>query len=100
VKHSAVSEMGLLKFLQLYACIVVMVVGVLNSAESTVVIRFRRAPPPQSRFSTAIFSYSVERLEGTILLTLCVCLCECMSVFFFGMSEHSLEKKLKIQKFN
>ncbi len=65
MKHSAVSEMGLLKFLQLYACIVVMVVGVLNSAESTVVIRFSRAPPPQSRFSTAIFSYSVERLDGS-----------------------------------
>ncbi|XP_030953566.1 uncharacterized protein LOC115976435 isoform X2 [Quercus lobata] len=57
--------MGLLKFLQLYACILVMVVAVLNSAESTVVIRFRSAPPPQSRLPTAIFRYSVERLDGS-----------------------------------
>ncbi|KAM3713300.1 hypothetical protein ACJW31_01G244600 [Castanea mollissima] len=57
--------MGLLKFLQLYACILAMVVAVLNSAESTVVIRFRSAPPPQSRLPTAIFRYSVERLDGS-----------------------------------
>nr|XP_023876931.1 uncharacterized protein LOC111989373 [Quercus suber]XP_023893180.1 uncharacterized protein LOC112005161 [Quercus suber] len=37
----------------------------LNSAESTVVIRFRSAPPPQSRLPTAIFRYSVERLDGS-----------------------------------
>nr|POE59965.1 hypothetical protein CFP56_03560 [Quercus suber] len=42
-----------------------MVVAVLNSAESTVVIRFRSAPPPQSRLPTAIFRYSVERLDGS-----------------------------------
>lgn len=65
VKHSSLSEMRLLKFLQLYACVLVMVVAVLNSAESTVVIRFRSAPPPQSRLPTAIFRYSVERLDGS-----------------------------------
>ncbi|XP_062173784.1 uncharacterized protein LOC133879273 [Alnus glutinosa] len=58
--------MGLLKFLQLCVCSAIMAVGVLlNSAEPTVLIRFSRAPPPQSRFSTAIFGYSVERLDGS-----------------------------------
>jgi hypothetical protein len=66
VKFLAPSEMGLLKFLQLCVCSAIMAVGVLlNSAEPTVLIRFSRAPPPQSRFSTAIFGYSVERLDGS-----------------------------------
>ncbi|KAK9271997.1 hypothetical protein L1049_002366 [Liquidambar formosana] len=58
--------MGLLiKLLQLYVCIAVMVVGVLNSAESTVLIRFNQAPPSQSRLSTAVFHYTVQRPDGS-----------------------------------
>lgn len=58
--------MGLLRLLlQLHLCIAVMVVGTLKPAESTLVIRFDQAPPARSRFSTAVFRYSVERPDGS-----------------------------------
>ncbi|XP_010660753.1 uncharacterized protein LOC104881649 isoform X1 [Vitis vinifera] len=60
------STMGLLRLLlQLHLCIAVMVVGTLKPAESTLVIRFDQAPPARSRFSTAVFRYSVERSDGS-----------------------------------
>ncbi|RVW45149.1 hypothetical protein CK203_067654 [Vitis vinifera] len=60
------STMGLLRLLlQLHLCIAVMVVGTLKPAESTLVIRFDQAPPARSRFSTAVFRYSVERPDGS-----------------------------------
>lgn len=60
------STMGLLRLLlQLHLCIAVMVVGTLKPAESTLVIRFDQAPLARSRFSTAVFRYSVERPDGS-----------------------------------
>ncbi|KHN40962.1 hypothetical protein glysoja_039369 [Glycine soja] len=58
----------LLKFLQLYCayCVGLMVVGVLFvSAESTLLVYFKRAPSPRSRSSNAVFQYLVERLDGS-----------------------------------
>lgn len=57
----------LLNFLQLYcACVALMVVGVLFvSAESTLLVYFKRAPSPRSRSSNAVFQYLVERLDGS-----------------------------------
>ncbi|KAF2305074.1 hypothetical protein GH714_001601 [Hevea brasiliensis] len=40
-------------------------VGALDSAESTVIIHFHKAPPKHSRFTDAVFGYSVQRLDGT-----------------------------------
>ncbi|KAG2714883.1 hypothetical protein I3760_03G048900 [Carya illinoinensis] len=58
--------MGLQTFLQLCIFLALMAVGVLtNSAEPTVLLRFTRVPAPRSRFSTAIFRYSVQRLNGS-----------------------------------
>lgn len=61
----ATAEMGLFKFLKIVMCIAVMVVGALDTAESVVIIHFHRAPPEQSRFSTAVFQYSVEWPNGS-----------------------------------
>lgn len=36
-----------------------------DMAESTVLIRFDRAPPARSRFSTAVFRYSVTEQDGS-----------------------------------
>ncbi|KAG5107698.1 hypothetical protein JHK84_044605 [Glycine max] len=57
----------LLNFLQLYcACVALMVVGVLFvSAESTLLVYFKRVPPPRCRSSNAVFQYLVERLDGS-----------------------------------
>ncbi|KAL6994478.1 hypothetical protein U1Q18_012582 [Sarracenia purpurea var. burkii] len=57
----------LLRLLQLYLCTSVMLVGVFNSAESTVFIRLDQAPPAKSRFSSAVFRYSVRELDGSSL---------------------------------
>lgn len=66
VKNIAEYNMGLIWVLHLWLCVavVVAVVGV-NTAESTVLIRFDRAPPAQSRFSTAVFRYSVIQQDGS-----------------------------------
>jgi hypothetical protein len=83
--------MGLLKFLQLCAFSAIMVAGVLlNSAEPTaLIIRFRRAPPPQSRFSTAIFQYSVERLDGSNACKKNGCSIHCKVSFPSSTVEHT-----------
>ncbi|GAY61077.1 hypothetical protein CUMW_206970 [Citrus unshiu] len=58
--------MGWFKFLKLSGCLAMMVmVGALNSADSTVLIHFDRAPPARSRFSTAVFQFSVKRPDGS-----------------------------------
>ncbi|XWS44002.1 hypothetical protein CRYUN_Cryun15aG0007900 [Craigia yunnanensis] len=61
----AILEMGLFKFLKLGFCVAVMVVGALNFTESVVYIHFDQTPPAWSRFSTAVFRYSVERPDGS-----------------------------------
>ncbi|PQP96170.1 uncharacterized protein Pyn_36207 [Prunus yedoensis var. nudiflora] len=61
----AVPEMGLFKFLQYSFVLVTVLVNVQNSAESTVLIRFDRAPPARSRYSSAVFRYSVLTLNGS-----------------------------------
>ncbi|KAI4348316.1 hypothetical protein L6164_009051 [Bauhinia variegata] len=54
------------KVLQLYSSVVFMVVAVLSkTAVSTLVVHFNHAPPARSRFSTAVFQYSVKRLDGS-----------------------------------
>lgn len=62
-----VSMMGLLlKYLRvLVFCFVLMMVGALNSAHSTVLLHFTRAPSVRSRFSTAVFEYSIRRPDGS-----------------------------------
>ncbi|BBH00535.1 hypothetical protein Prudu_010547 [Prunus dulcis] len=61
----AVPEMGLFKFLQYAFVLVTVMVNVQNSAESTVLIRFDTAPPARSRYSSAVFRYSVLTLNGS-----------------------------------
>lgn len=59
-------KMGLLKLLLIYAYIAVLVMpSVLKSAESTVLIHFDELPQARSRFSTAVFRYSVEGPDRT-----------------------------------
>ncbi|KAL5797191.1 hypothetical protein ACOSQ2_002011 [Xanthoceras sorbifolium] len=65
VKYIAVVEMGLFKFLKLSVCLVIMVVGALISAESTILVHFDRAPPARSRFSTAVFQYTIRRPDAS-----------------------------------
>ncbi|KAJ0113031.1 hypothetical protein Patl1_03033 [Pistacia atlantica] len=56
----------LLKYLRvLGVCFVLMVVGALNSAHSAVLLHFTRAPSARSRFSTAVFEYSIRRPDGS-----------------------------------
>ncbi|KAK7336077.1 hypothetical protein VNO77_16606 [Canavalia gladiata] len=58
--------MATLKFLQPCVCVALMMVGVvLISVESTLIVYFKRAPPPWSRSSNAVFQYLVERLDGS-----------------------------------
>ncbi|KDP46278.1 hypothetical protein JCGZ_10118 [Jatropha curcas] len=57
--------MGLLSFFKLVFCIATISIGVLDSAESTVIIHFHGTPPKHSRFSTAVFRYSVQRPDGS-----------------------------------
>ncbi|XVF57778.1 hypothetical protein PTKIN_Ptkin07bG0009500 [Pterospermum kingtungense] len=42
-----------------------MVVGALDFTESAVYIHFDQTPPPWSRFSTAVFRFSVQRPDGS-----------------------------------
>lgn len=51
--------------LQLLICFIVTAVGALTPPESTLIVRFHRAPPARSRFSTAVFRYSAERPDGS-----------------------------------
>ncbi|XP_024031820.1 uncharacterized protein LOC21394057 [Morus notabilis] len=58
--------MGKLKLPILSLCAAVVIfVHVLNSVESTVLIRFDQAPQASSRYSYAVFRYSFERLNGS-----------------------------------
>ncbi|CAK7328314.1 unnamed protein product [Dovyalis caffra] len=61
----ATSETGLFQLLKLVVCIALMVVCALDSIESIVLINFHRAPPEQSRISTAVFQYSAEFPDGS-----------------------------------
>ncbi|CAI0457629.1 unnamed protein product [Linum tenue] len=54
--------MGLFKLFVL--CTAVIVAGALDSAQSVVIIHFHEAPSAVSRFSTAVFKYSVEGSDG------------------------------------
>lgn len=66
VNYFQVSVMGWFKFLKLSGCLAMMVmVCALNSANSTVLIHFDRAPPARSRFSTAVFQYSIKRPDDS-----------------------------------
>ncbi|XP_052190857.1 uncharacterized protein LOC127800341 isoform X2 [Diospyros lotus] len=56
---SLMAELGQLLF------VLFMAAALFNSAESQVLIRFDRAPPPRSRFSTAVFRYSVVTLDSS-----------------------------------
>ncbi|XP_062010344.1 uncharacterized protein LOC133726750 isoform X1 [Rosa rugosa] len=54
----------LIKFLQLY--LYALIIGYIQIlAESTALIRFDRAPPARSRYSYAVFRYSVVTLNGS-----------------------------------
>ncbi|KAK9117555.1 hypothetical protein Sjap_016502 [Stephania japonica] len=55
--------MGSLKPLQF--CLCLMVAHLLQSAESMLLVRFDRAPPHRTRFSTAVFRYSTLRPDGS-----------------------------------
>ena len=58
--------MGLLRpLLQLLVCVAVILTDALKPAESTLIVRFDRTPPARSRFSTAVFRYSLERPDGS-----------------------------------
>ncbi|GFS31083.1 hypothetical protein Acr_00g0015510 [Actinidia rufa] len=57
--------MGMFRVLPVYLCIAVLLVGVFSSAGSTVLIRFNEAPPARSRFSTAVFRYSIVESDGS-----------------------------------
>ncbi|GAV64271.1 hypothetical protein CFOL_v3_07789 [Cephalotus follicularis] len=58
--------MSLVKLLKLAGvCMAVMMVGSLNSSDSTLVINFHRTPPARSQFTTAVFGYSVKRQDGS-----------------------------------
>ncbi|XP_022750466.1 uncharacterized protein LOC111299514 [Durio zibethinus] len=61
----AILEMGLFKFLKQSVCVAVMVVGALNFSESAVYVHFDQTPLAWSRFSTALFRYSIERPDGS-----------------------------------
>ncbi|KAA8548236.1 hypothetical protein F0562_004503 [Nyssa sinensis] len=61
----AVGIVAWVGLLQPYLCVAVMVVGLLKSVESTVLIHFDQAPPARSRFSTAVFRYSVVGSNGS-----------------------------------
>ncbi|CAK9143303.1 unnamed protein product [Ilex paraguariensis] len=80
----AVSNMGLLRLIQVYLCTAVVVLCILNSSGSVVLIRFDEAPQARSRFSTAIFRYSVIRPNGSNACTNntgCSIYCETKLVF-------------------
>ncbi|TXG54876.1 hypothetical protein EZV62_020132 [Acer yangbiense] len=62
-----VDEMGLFKFLKPSVFLVIMVVGALiSSAESTILVHFDRSPSARSRFSTAVFQYSIKRPDASV----------------------------------
>ncbi|KAM2014294.1 hypothetical protein ACFX16_044968 [Malus domestica] len=55
---------GFLMFPQ-YAFIVLSLLYLQDAAESTVLVRFDRAPPARSRYSSAVFRYSVVTPDGS-----------------------------------
>ncbi|XP_021888254.1 uncharacterized protein LOC110807432 isoform X2 [Carica papaya] len=75
----SVPEMDLFRFLKLISVYIVaaLVVSTLNSVESRIYIHFDQTPLPFSRFSTAIFGYSVKRLDGSNACAKHSCLIYC-----------------------
>ncbi|KAM1009203.1 hypothetical protein ACFX13_045504 [Malus domestica] len=63
---------GFLMFPQ-YAFIVLSLLYLQDAAESTVLVRFDRAPPARSRYSSAVFRYSVVTPDGSIACKHNVC---------------------------
>ncbi|KAI8017251.1 hypothetical protein LOK49_LG04G03527 [Camellia lanceoleosa] len=57
--------MGPLSLPRLYLYFALLLVGVFNSTQSTVLIRLDQTPPTRSRFSTAVFRYSVVEMNGS-----------------------------------
>ncbi|WVZ07629.1 hypothetical protein V8G54_020975 [Vigna mungo] len=58
--------MATLNSLKLCACVALMMVGVFFiSAESTLLVYFKRVPPPRSRSPNAVFQYLVGGLDGS-----------------------------------
>ncbi|GMP30080.1 hypothetical protein CsSME_00004910 [Camellia sinensis var. sinensis] len=57
--------MGPLSLLRLYLYFALLLVGVFNSTQSMVLIRLDQTPPTRSRFSTAVFRYSVVEMNGS-----------------------------------
>ena len=70
------------KFLQMSACVIVMVAVVF----STLLLYRKHAPPAQSRFSTAVFRYSVQRLNGSNPCLRNGCLFTCVVCNFISSS--------------
>ncbi|CAN1321654.1 hypothetical protein LINPERPRIM_LOCUS32107 [Linum perenne] len=54
--------MGLFKFLVLFTAVIV--AGFFNFVQPSVLIHFHETPPKFSRFSTAVFKYSIEGSDG------------------------------------
>lgn len=81
----AVFDKGLLiKFLQLY--LYVFIVGYIQIlAESAVLIRFDRAPPARSRYSYAVFQYSVLTLDGSNACKERMCFIHCQVRFVLSL---------------
>lgn len=55
--------MGLLRLIQLCVFAAVVVLSLLSLAETNLLVHFDKAPPARSRFTTAIFRYSVIRSD-------------------------------------
>lgn len=62
--YMAVLGGGFLMFPQ-YAFIVLSLLYLQDAAESNVLVRFDRAPPARSRYSSAVFRYSVVTPDGS-----------------------------------
>lgn len=83
MKDIEVPEMGLSKILKLSVCLAMLMVGALHLAESAVLVHFDRAPPAQSRFSTAVFQYSFKRPDGSDACKNIECSVHCEVSFLF-----------------
>ncbi|KAK9108488.1 hypothetical protein Syun_024499 [Stephania yunnanensis] len=85
--------MGSLKLLQW--CLCLMAAHLLQSAESMLLVRFDRAPPPRTRFSTAVFRYSTLRPDGSNPCEMhqeCSFSCEVSLVSMFLLSQISSDR--------
>lgn len=75
--------MGFFEFLRAIFYVVIIMVGALISAESTVVVHFDRVPPAQSRFSYAVFKYSIKRSDASDACRNNECSLHCEVSFLF-----------------